>query len=216
MGGLAVANGWLANDWLLAIAVALSFSFVLASPFNRAADFLFDSVRSRLERCETVERHHEEKPHEPGGWKIGILGMGRVGTGTYDYFTDQLGPVVLDLDFSAETVDEHLAADRQVALADVTDPDFWRKFPDIEHSIELLILTLPVLESQLYAAKKARECGFDGEIAAVAQYDDEVEILREAGVATSYNVFNEAGIGLASHISNTLDMSAFTPPNDAA
>ena len=161
-----------------------------------------------------MERHHEEKPYEPGDWKIAIIGMGRVGTGIYDYFTEKLGPVVVGLDFCADTVDEHLAADRQVALADVTDTDFWRKLPDNERSIKLLILTMPMLESQLYAAQKAREYGFDGEIAAVARYDDQVEILREAGVATSFNVYSEAGTGLASHISKTLDLSALTPPRD--
>lgn len=216
VGGLAVANGWLSSDWLLATAVALSISLVLASPFNRAADILFDSVRSRLKRFETVERHPDEEPYEPGDWRIAIVGMGRVGTGTYDYFTEKLGPVVMGLDFNADTVDKHLAADRQVALADVTDPDFWRKLPVTERSVKLIILTMPILESQLYVARKAREYGYDGEIAAVAQYDDQVEILREAGVATSFNVYNEAGTGLASHISETLDMSALTPPKDTA
>ena len=216
VGGLAVANGWLSGDWLLATALALSISFVLASPFNRTADALFDAVRSKLERFETVARHQEEKPYKPGDWKIAIIGMGRVGTGTYDYFTENLGPVVVGLDFDADTVNEHLAAGRQVALADVTDPDFWRKLPDKELSIKLLILTMPLLESQRYAAQKAQQYGFDGEIAAVAQYDDEVEILREAGVATSFNVYSEAGIGLASHISKMLDMSALTSPNKTA
>ena len=216
VGGLAVANGWLSSDWLLATAVALSISFVLASPFNRTADVLFGSVRNRLKRFETEERHPEEKPYEPGNWEIAIIGMGRVGTGTYDYFTDKFGPVVLGVDFCADTVDEHLAAGRQVALADVTNPDFYRKLPDKKIRVKLLILTMPMLKSQLYTAQKVREYGFEGEIAAVAQYDDQVEILREAGVAASYNVYDEAGAGLASHITQTLDMSALTPPKDTA
>ena len=216
VGGMAVANGWLSSDWLVTIAVALSISFVLASPFNRTADVLFDSVRRPLQRFETERRHHEEMPYETGDWKIGIVGMGRVGTGTYDYFTEQFGPVVMGLDFCAETVDGHLAADRRITLADVTDPDFWRKFPENERSLKLLILTMPNLECPLYVIKKAREFGFDAEIVTVAQYDDEVEILREAGVATSFNVYTEAGIGLASHICESLDMSGLTPPEDTA
>ena len=216
VGGLAVANGWLSSDWLLATAVALSISFVLASPCNRAADVLFDAVRSRLKGFETVERHPEEMPYEHGDRKIAIIGMGRIGSGTYDYFTEHLGPVVMGVDFDADTVDEHLAAGRHVVLADVTDPDFWRKLPVSDHSVKLVILAMPVMESQLYAAKKAREYGFSDQIAAVAKYDDEVEILREAGVATSFNVYNEAGIGFASHISETLDISALAQPKDTA
>ncbi len=215
VGGLAVANGWLSSDWLLATAVALSISFVLAAPFNRSADVLFESVRSKLVRCETTQCHQEEKPYEIEHWKIGVVGMGRVGTGAYDFFTEKFGPVVVGLDFNADTVDEHLASERQVTLADVTDPDFWRKLPERKRRIKLLILTIPNLESQLYIAQKAREYGFDGEMAAVALYDDQVEILREAGVETSFNVYSEAGIGLASHINETLDMSAIIPPKDA-
>lgn len=215
VGGLAVANGWLSSEWLLAVAVALSISFVVAAPFNRKADALCDLVRGNLERFETAQRHPEEMPYEPRGWKVAIIGMGRVGTGTYDYFTEKLGPVVAGIDFHAETVDRHQAAGRQVVLADVTDPDFWRRLPEKERSIKLMILTMPNLECQLYAIQKTKELGIDAEIAAVAQYDDEVEILSEAGVATSFNVYNQAGIGLASHIGKTLDISGLTPQKDA-
>lgn len=207
VGGMAVANGWISNDWLMAIAVALSLSFAVASPFNRAADALFDRFRTRLKKCETAECHPDEEPVEPGTWQIAIVGMGRVGTGTYDYFTDKHGPVVIGLDFSATTVDRHLEQGRQVALADVTDPDFWRKLPEKGSKVKLIVLTLPKLESQIATITIIRERGFTGEVAAVAQYDDEVDALREAGVNTSFNVFSEAGIGLGSHVSKTLDLS---------
>lgn len=207
VGGLAVASGWLSADWLLTIAVALSVSFVAASPLNRHGDVLFDRYRALLRRFQTKERHPDEEPFEAGTWQIVIVGMGRVGTGAYDYFTQKFGPVVLGLDFNASTVDRHLEAGRQVGMADVTDPDFWRKLPTTERSAKLVILTMNTIESQLYTTQKVREIGFTGEIAAVAHYDDEVEILREAGVNTSFNVYGEAGIGLASHISKELDLS---------
>ena len=207
VGGLAVANGWLERDWLLAIAVALSLSFVFASPFNRTADALFDKARHFLKKFQTEEYHPDEEPYEAGTWQIGIIGMGRVGAGAYDYFVDKFGPVVIGIDFSADTVDKHLETGRHVALADVTDPDFWRKLPETSGMVSLIVLTMPNLESQLYAIKKMKERGFTGEIAAMAQFDDEVEILREAGVNTSFNVFAEAGFGLGSHVCKTLDVS---------
>lgn len=211
VGALAVSNGWLSSDWLLAIAVALSISFVVASPFNRMTDEIFDSIRKHLIRFQTVERHPDEEPYEAGTWEIAIIGMGRVGTGTYDYFTERYGPVVIGLDFCADVVDSHLEAGRQVGLADVTDTDFWRLLPVTGSQLKLMVLTIPNLEAQLFTIKKMQERGFDGNIAAMAQYDDEVEILREAGVATSFNVFNEAGIGLGSHVCKELDLSCSDP-----
>lgn len=207
VGVLAVNNGWLGRDWVLAIAIALSLSFVLASPFNRTADAIFNRWRRFLKIFQTTERHPDEEPYEAGTWQIIVIGMGRVGVGAYDYFTNKFGPVVLGIDFSADTVDRHLEAGRQVALADVTDPDFWLKLPESSSLVKLIILTMPNLDSQLYAIEKTRQWGYAGELAAMAKFDDEVEILKEAGVHTSFNVFSEAGIGLASHICKTLDLS---------
>lgn len=207
VGGLGVASGWLSADWLLAIAVALSVSFVAASPFNRHGDTLFDRYRDFLRRFQTAERHPDEEPFEAGTWQIVVVGMGRIGTGVYDYFTQKYGPVVLGLDFKASTVDRHLVNGRQVGLADVTDPDFWRKLPEKDRTAKLVVLTMNAIESQLFAAKKAQKYGLAGKIAAVALYDDEVQILREAGVHTAFNVLSEAGIGLASHISKEMDLS---------
>jgi predicted Kef-type K+ transport protein len=207
VGGLAVASGWLTGDWLLTIAVALSISFVIAAPLNRKADCLFDRIQSPLLKWQTKEHHPDEEAIEAGRWEIIVIGMGRIGVGTYDYFTQKYGPVVLGLDFCADTVDAHLEAGRQVALADVTDPDFWRKLPETDHRAKLVVLTMNNIKSQIYATQRARELGYEGEIAAVAHYDDEVQMLQEAGVNTAHNVFSEAGFGLASHIIEEIDLS---------
>ncbi|EGB15889.1 sodium/hydrogen exchanger [Pseudodesulfovibrio mercurii] len=200
VGGLAAANGWLSRDWLLALAIALSLSFVLASPLNRRADRLFEAWRKFLQRFETRELHPDEEPYQAGNWQVAVIGMGRVGTGAYDYFTDKFGPVVLGLDLSPETVDNHLAEGRQVLLADVTDPDFWRKLPRTRSPFKLMVLAAPALETQLHVLDRLKQRGFAGTVAAMAQYDDEVDILREAGVDTAFNIFAEAGAGLGSHI----------------
>lgn len=205
VGGLAVSNGWLSKDWLLAIAVALSMTFVIASPFNRMADALFDRWRGFLRLFQTKARHPDEEPYEPGEWQIVIVGMGRVGSGAYTYFTEEFGRVVVGVDFNADTVDRHLENGRHVLLADITDPDFWRKLPTRGHLIRLIVLTVPNLEAQLFAVEKLKQRRYSGEIAAVVQYDDEVEVLREAGVDTAFNMYAEAGLGLASHVCKELN-----------
>ncbi|BCS88543.1 cation:proton antiporter family protein [Pseudodesulfovibrio sediminis] len=200
VGGLAVTNGWLSQQWLLAIAIALSVSFVIASPLNKSIDTIILWAKNALKRFETRERHPDEEPYEAGEWQIIVIGMGRVGTGAYDYFNERFGAVTLGLDFDAEMVDRHLENGRQVLLCDVTDPDFWHKLPTKGHMVKLVVLTMPNLESQLFVVEQIKKRGYPGDIAAMAKYDDEVEILKEAGVDTSFNVFAEAGIGLGSHI----------------
>jgi hypothetical protein len=43
------------------------------------------------------------------------------------------------------------------------------------------------------------QIGYVGKIAAVAYFEEDIKILREAGVDTAFNVFSEAGAGLAAH-----------------
>ena len=205
--GVAANSGWIGREWLLAIAVALSISFVIASPLNRLADAIFDSYKDFLKRFQSDDLHADEEPFEAGTWQIAIVGMGRVGTGAYEYFSQRYGRTIIGIDSCAETVDMHLEQGRHAALADVTDPDFWRKLPQEQANIKLLLLTIPNITSQLYIIERLKERGYQGELAAMAQYEDEVEILKEAGVHTSFNVFSEAGIGLASHICRELDLS---------
>lgn len=206
VSSLAVGYGWLSRDWLLALAVALSMSFVVASPFNRWADVIFDRYRDWLLRFQTDEYHPDEEPIEVSEWPIIVVGMGRVGVGAYDYLTAHFGPTVLGMDFDADTVDRLLEEGRHVALADVSEPDFWRRLPEPSGHVKLVVLTVPNLDVQLYIISKLRERKYTGEIAAMAQYDDQVNTLREAGVSSSFNVFGEAGAGLASHVCEELDL----------
>ncbi len=211
VGGLAVAHGWLSRDWLLAIAVALSISFVVASPLNKLADLIFEKYHCALRRCQTPEYHPDEEPYQAGTWQIGVVGMGRIGTGAFDYFKEKFGAVVVGLDFDADTVDRHLEEGRHVMLADATNPDFWRKLPATNARLKLMVLTMPNLESQLFVINKLKKRGYPGQIAAMAQFEDEVETLNKAGVHTAFNVFAEAGLGLASHICKKVDTSKIEP-----
>ncbi len=205
VAGIAAGQGWLSKDWLLTLALALSISFLVSSPVNRLAEDLFDRIGKWLRRFESEDYHPDEEPYQAGTWQIAIFGMGRVGTGAYEYFTEKFGPVVIGFDFNAERVDRHLEQGRQVLLADATDVDFWRRIPQTCRALKLYMLTMPNLESQLYAIGKIRKLCKDTPIAAMAQFDDEVEILKEAGVSTSFNVFAEAGFGLASHTFHDID-----------
>ena len=87
----------------------------------------------------------------------------------------------------------------------MTDPDFWRQLPASQGIVKLVVLALSNLDAMLYAAGKLKEIGYRGDIAAVARYDDEVESLREAGVNTAFNIYGEAGAGLAAHVCESLE-----------
>ncbi|VVS95003.1 cation:proton antiporter family protein [Desulfoluna spongiiphila] len=196
---LAASVGRLDPRWLVVMAIALSVSFILASPLNTYSDRLFDRLAYMLKRCETCERHPEEAPYERKSADIVVIGMGRTGVGAYDWFRAKYGEVVLGIDYDKETVAGHEMQGRSIVQADVTDLDFWRRLPTPDGRVKLVVLALNNFESTLSAIQRFKQFGYKGTLAAVARYDDEVERLKEAGADVALNVFAEAGAGLAAH-----------------
>lgn len=205
VAALAVSSEKLDPQWLVVIAIALSVSLIVASPLNKYADHIFFRTHHPLKRLETRRRHPEELPIEHAPWQIVILGMGRVGVGSYDWFQEKFGHVVSGIDFNPETVAAQLEAGRCVNEGDLMDPDFWRRLPAPQGVVKLVVLALSNLDAMLYATEKLKEIGYRGDIAAVARYDDEVEALRAAGVNTAFNIYSEAGAGLAAHVCESLE-----------
>jgi predicted Kef-type K+ transport protein len=205
VGAMAVSSEKLDAQWLVVIAIALSVSMIVASPLNKYADYIFSRIHHPLRRLETQRRHPEEIPIENVPWKILVFGMGRVGVGAYDWFQERFGHVVSGIDFNEETVAAQLEAGRCVSEGDVMDPDFWRGLPAPQGAVKLVVLALSNLDVMLYAVEKLKAVGYRGDVVAVARYDDEVETLRASGVDIAFNIYSEAGAGLAAHVCETLD-----------
>jgi len=204
---LAVAGGKIDQQWLVVLAIALSISLIISSPLNRHSDLIFETMEKFLKKFESQTRHQEEQPYKHGKWHIGIIGMGRVGTGAYDMFKDRFGDVIIGLDFNPETVARQHTQGRNVQLGDVTDPDFWQRLPRTDSTFQLIVLAIDDFESKLHATKALKKRGYPGNIAAVAHFDDEVQPLLDAGLDTVFNMYSEAGAGLAAHICDTLQTS---------
>lgn len=200
VAAVGTSKGWLGPEWLVIIAIALAISFVIASPLNTAADALYGRYRKKLRRFETVSRHPDDQPLDPGNATIGVFGMGRLGTMAYDFLRDKYGDTVLGFDFNSDKVRSHQEAGRRVVYGDPTDPDFWSRITiRPEHKARLILLAMPKHISNVNAAKQMLNKGYAGMIAATAHFDDQVEDLREAGVHAAFNFYNEAGLGFAEH-----------------
>jgi Trk K+ transport system NAD-binding subunit len=158
-----------------------------------------------LKRLETRKRHPEEVPFEKGPWEIFILGMGRVGAGAYDWFQEHNGKETVGFDFNPETVERQQSQGRKVRQADVTDPDFWRRLQIPDGRCILIVLAMPEFKTMLRVTEMLKNIGYKGKTAAVAFHDDEVARLLEAGVDAAYNIYAEAGTGLAAHAVETLE-----------
>ena len=194
-------NGWISSEWLVIIAIALSATFVRASPLNAAAHHIYNRLADRLRAYENSTRHPDDQIIDPGDAEIAIFGMGRVGTGAYEFLQTHYDHKIIGCDSDPLNVRSHQKAGRNVIQGDPTDLDFWERIDpeskDGHSKIHLVLLAMPKYAANAEAARLMTGQGFKGLIAASARFDDEVVALRKAGVHAAYNFFEEAGAGLA-------------------
>ena len=209
VGAIGVKNGWIGNEWLIIIALALSLSFILASPLNTAANSIFERWAKQLRSFETKRRHPDDQPIDPGEAEIAVFGMGRVGTAAFEDMRDRYGDVVIGVDFDANAVKEHQTAGRNVIFGDAADVDFWERASSSGNlKIRLVMLAMPEHSANLQAVKEITARKFGAIIAATAKFDDEVEELKQAGAQAVFNYYAEAGYGFAEHAHELLDKPA--------
>lgn len=200
VAAIGVDQGWLDGRWLVIVALALSVSFIAASPLNAAAQRLYARFRPQLLRFEREGHHPDELPIDLGGARIAIFGMGRVGGGAYDYLKQRWDEEVVGIEIGPERIAHHRAQGRNVILGDATDRDFWERINDRADDLQVVMLAMPDHASNLYALEQIRATGFKGYVAAVGQFQDEVEKLEKAGANIAFNTHAEAGYGFAASI----------------
>lgn len=199
VGALGVSQGWLQPAWLSVLALALAISFLVASPLNAVSKQLYARWRHPLHRFQSRSRLPGDEMIRAGKARVVVFGMGRVGTGAYDYLQAQLGDVVLGIDINEDFVERHRKAGRNVTLGDATDADFWARAERSGH-VRLALLAFTDHKSNMAVARLLREQGFDLELASVAHYTDHEEALRKAGVNAVFNFYASAGESFAEHV----------------
>ncbi len=203
VAAVGVANGWISNDWLIVIAIALSLSFVIAAGLNVVSHRLYANYRPSWKRFQQDELIPDDRLLDLGNASIAVIGMGGVGTGAYDSMRERHGNTVVGIDIDPVIAANQQEAGRKVLRGDASDADFWDRI-EASHTLELVMLALPKVNSMLEVLGRLRESSFDGHVAASARYPEEVEALRRAGAMTVFNIYAEAGSGFASQVSSEL------------
>ena len=199
VAAIGVSNHWISAEWLIVIAIAMSLSFAVAAGLNAVSGRLYSRHRVMWQRLQLSERLADDRLLEIGGATIAVIGVGGIGTGTFDKLHELHGDTVVGIDIDPITVRNHTSAGRNVLLGDPGDADFWDRVQAV-HTLELVMLALPNLNTNLAVLAQLKAAGFDGRVAAMAKFEDDVEALREAGATTVFNIYTEAGTGFAAHV----------------
>ncbi len=215
VAAIGVAQGWLDADWLIVIALALALSCVISSAFNVASDRLYTRYRRVWKRLQRTELVADDRPLDIGASTIAVIGMGRVGSTAYDTMRELHGETVVGVDIDQATVERERAGGRKVLLGDPGDADFWERV-QIAHTLELVMLALPNLGANLAVIEQLKVASFDGQVAATARFQDDMEMLEQAGASTVFNVYAEAGSGFAADVAASMPAINPAGSNDSA
>lgn len=189
-----VARGWMSNDWLVAIVLAVSMSFVVSSYLYKNAHSIYAKYKrfiAQLQRtgisaaCSSI----------PVGAEVLIIGMGRVGCGTYTSLHEEHGDSVWGVDADSKRVDRLQAMGRRVVLADAEDVEFWDQV-EIE-KVHLIMLALPSVDDMIGIIMQVKSTEYRGRIAVIAQYEDDKVKLLKCGADRVFNYYAEVGAGFA-------------------
>ena len=200
VGVIAVSNAWLTEDWLVTIALALTMTIIIAAPINTHAIHLYGRLRSTARKFETKSLLPEDEPPDLGDAKIAVIGMGRLGTGVYDQLVENYDNILIGIDSDPDIVTMHKAAGRNVICADPTDDEVWET--TIVTPVEVGILALKHHQENLGFVKRIRERKRAVRLFAVASHENEVVELIDAGAEAAWNMYSEAGAGLASEVTS--------------
>ncbi|GLR70054.1 cation:proton antiporter family protein [Agaribacter marinus] len=195
VAALAVSLNMLTEEWLVIIAISVSFSFVITSIFYRKSHDIYHESNHLMHGFQHPTPLIEDMYPSFNKVEVVVLGMGRVGKGAFRALSAELGNAVCGMDADEDKVAKLKVKGLNAINGDGENIDLWESV-DISN-IKLVLLALPSIEDSGNVTNQLRNAGYKGQIAAIARYNDEVKPLQEKGVDHVFNFFTDAGLGFA-------------------
>lgn len=196
VAAVGVSSGFLDEEWLVVLSVAVALSFVISAFINRSDTSLVTALTNHLPLQDPVRLHPEDRPIDLSRATAVVFGMGRIGRAAYEQLERQYGMSVVGVEIDLTRVERLTKAGLDVREADATDAAFWERTTSTAH-VELVVLAMPFHGSNLVALRRLRAADYDGTVAVMAQYDDEVKEVRSLGADIVLQLYSGAGKQLA-------------------
>ena len=197
VASIAVTSGILSPEWLTTLALAMSISFFISTPFNTRVHDLFNKNYEFLDRFERKQRLAQEMIPSIGDPKVAILGMGRVGQGAYESLQEKYNGQVVGIEENQERVDRLSSRGINCMHGDANDYEFWKQSTLL--NCEKIFVCLSNHRENMYIVELARETGYENVLAVVSHFNDQQKELEAHGCIT-FNLYAEAGHGFAEHV----------------
>lgn len=199
IGVLGVKAGWLPNEWIMAFALLMSFSFLIGSPLNNYAHELFDKYKYLIMKLNTGRQYVDEEPRSIGDAEYLILGFGSIGEPTYHYFADEMNARVMAIEYDHEKVNSFKGKGININWGDPSNSIFWESI-DLS-GVKLVVLTMTDINSSINILKEIQKIKVRNfKVGAYAMYQDEGALLREYDVDFVYEYKVKRGLDFAKQV----------------
>ncbi len=198
VGAVAVSSGFLSSDWLVTIALAMSFSFLLSSPIVERSYEIFEGFQDRLHSWNRTSDEIDSQPLFSGNVRYVVVGLGSIGMPAFLRLNEDLPKYIRGVDYNQDMINQMKNDGFDVVWGDTTDRDFWEESD--WRGVEFVILTMSNFASNSNSLKqisKLKNRSF--KIAVISHYEDEKEKLEELGADFIYNYKTEVGEDFAEH-----------------
>jgi glutathione-regulated potassium-efflux system ancillary protein KefC len=195
--------GLLGEDWVVVVSLAVAASFVVSAVVNRRGVELATRLTGLLPARDPSRLHPDDRLVDVGDADVLVLGLGRVGSATCAKLRDEYGLRALGVEHDVARVASARVEGFDVVRADATDLEFWARVKRAGH-VRLAVLAMPFHNANLIALSRLQDAGFEGQVAAIARYDDDAAELRRHGAHAVYHLYGAAGAELADRAAEVL------------
>lgn len=193
VGVIAVKSGLLTGEWLVALAILMSLSFLVSSPINRYAHDLFDRYKPFFMQMNSKQAVcQDDEPIHLGNSEYVVVSMGTLGVPAYDYLEKKYPGKVLGLDYNHDKVEMQQKAGRNAVWCDTTDLQFWQN-ADF-YNVKMMLFAMSDFESNVNSIKelnRSRKKNFL--LGVIYHYPEEKQRLEKLGVDFTYSYKERVG-----------------------
>src|SRR5690554_1590916 len=198
VGAVAVSNGMIDCDWLTTLAIFMSLSFLLSSPFISRSYELFEKYQATLTKWNRTSKEIDKQAQISGEAKYILIGLGSICLPAYYHLIASFPDSVIGVNYNGDKVNQLTEEGNNVVWGAATDRVFWDE--SNWENVDIVVLAMSDYASNFNTMKqinKMKERQF--KIAAICHYDDEKEIFEKLNVDYIYDYKSSVGEDFAQH-----------------
>lgn len=181
VGVVGFQTGYISSEWIVALALLMSFSFVISAPINAYSHKIFDRFKSAILKINNSDFCIDDEPKNIGNAEYLVIGMGSLGKPAYDTLNKKFKGKVLGFDYNHDKIEYLKSKSYNVNWADTTDSELWDNLDTSK--IKAVFLTMGDFASNINTMERIERLKHKKfKTYAICHYPDQIEKFKSFNV----------------------------------